>query len=397
MACFDPRPASVSLHAIALRFTLASVLLPGILPAASCLPRPDYVERPSAWNDTTPAAFASLRPLFRAQAEEHSDLDHAGLAVFSAEGELLFADFPGRYNETHVIPVASASKWISAAILLRLVDRGALSLQTRTSALLTDSDGNPWSGPAGAITLEQALAFQTGFPRKHGCTRDPDLTLLECARQIYADGLEHEPDSGFAYGNTHMHVAAAMALAADPQKRNWDELFEDEFRKPFQANPASAYYARPWPRPERGDNPLIAGGLHVSLADYAKFLQMIARRGRLPEELGGGKYLSDRLIDSMLRSRLAPGDKVYFSATERFGHGDYEYALGNWVERKAGASSLRNSSPGLFGFYPWLVRDANGRTRYFAIFGGYHGLFGTGRAVRIVDALRPEIEERLAP
>jgi CubicO group peptidase (beta-lactamase class C family) len=71
-----------------------------------------------------------------------------GLAVEIAtpDGVVYSRSRGGFTNSTRAL-VASASKWVTATVLLRLVDQGVLSLDEKMSGVLEDRYGVPWSGP----------------------------------------------------------------------------------------------------------------------------------------------------------------------------------------------------------------------------------------------------------
>ncbi len=357
----------------------------------ACSTAPDYPPVSSEYGEgrAFDARWESLRPIFREAAQRHSE--DVGLLVFRSDGTLLFADFPGNLSENHAIPVASASKWISAAVMLRLVDRGVISLDAKASKFLKDDiSGKAWAGPAGNITLRHTLSFQTGLFRDADCQGNTDLSLGQCVQEIYAQyqaqGLDHPVGTVFDYGGTHMTVGGRMAERASG--KSWHELYDTEFRDFFAVEAESVYYTKVWPsRVKSSTNARIAGGLSISMHDYAQFLHAVANEGRARD---GRRYLSARLVREMLRDHVEGGDTIGYSPADRLGRDAYHYALGNWVERENGRV-VRNSSPGLFGYYPWIDHEYG----YYAVFGAYLGLRGSPKAYEIVETVRPAIQERM--
>jgi len=59
------------------------------------------------------------------------------LEVMTPAGVVYSRSFGG-FSSSSLVPVASASKWVSASVFLRLVERGVLSLERKPKALLVD-------------------------------------------------------------------------------------------------------------------------------------------------------------------------------------------------------------------------------------------------------------------
>ena len=136
-----------------------------------------------------------------------------------------------------LFPIASASKWLSAMIVMRLVEEGVLSLSDNPQDYLsfwTESADDARS----RITLAHLLSFTSGFEGSTGlgaqegvaCIEDAETTIEACAEAIFASGLKedggyfaYEPGTTFYYGPIHLHIAAAMAVSATGLR--WNQLF----------------------------------------------------------------------------------------------------------------------------------------------------------------------------
>src|ERR1051325_3457404 len=82
-------------------------------------------------------------------------LAQAGLANGSLlvlhNGEKLYEQYAGIYNANTVRPIASASKWLSAVVILSLVDDGLLSLDDPVSKYFPTN----FTGVKGTMTIRQ--------------------------------------------------------------------------------------------------------------------------------------------------------------------------------------------------------------------------------------------------
>ena len=249
--------------------------------------------------------------------------------------------------------IASASKWMASAVIMRLVERGELSLEDHPQDYISWWTSDP-EDPRSKITLAQLLSFTSGFggsPLEVTCVNRTRLTFEECGKEMYDEYfLYNEPGKTFYYGPVHMHFAAMMAEGATG--KSWNELFVEEVVTPLGMG-ARTHYAIAGP-----EHPRIAGGIESSGEDYAKFLQAIL----------AGTYLSAS-IDA-ISTDYTPSDSVTLAHTPLTDAGfEWHYGLGLWRECASDTFTngcnehIRISSPGAYGFYPWLDR----RHEYWAV------------------------------
>lgn len=270
-----------------------------------------------------------------------------GLAVYDRAGTKVFERMYGDFAPDRRVAIASASKMVSGVVLFRLVDEGRLSLDSTTGRVLG------WRGEKGAITLRHLLSFTSGLRREDVCTVLPQLTLAACVEMIERDPVEAPAGTLFDYGSTHLAVAGRMAEVATGE--SWADLFASRLREPLGIGTDAQYYATPR-NPVPTENPLLAGGLRMTMDEYARVLRLVFDKG-----VFDGK----RLVDAALFDAQAV--MPYPRAT--VGHSpwpDGRYGLTAWLEcatPETGCAAL--SSPGAFGFTPFLDRDAG----YYAVLG----------------------------
>jgi len=324
-------------------------------------------------------AFSSVERTAR-EAFAQQGLSGMGLSIYDAHGNKVFEQMYGDFSADRRIPIASASKLVAGLTILRLVDQGKLSLDATTGRVLG------WKGAQGAITLEQLLSFTSGLPPRDSCTLRPGITLAECASSLSKLKLVAPPGSRFDYGNTHLHVAGRMAEVATG--KSWDAIFGSQLRAPLGLAPQAIFYT--WPRrPEGTTNPLLAGGLQMTMHEYAKVLDLEYHRG---------VYRGQRLIGDALFTRQAtepyPDAVIGDTPVGHIGL-NYHYGLANWLECAPPAVDCPvQSSPGAFGFTPWVDRTGG----YYAILGMDVGGRRTGVvkfSVLLAQQLRPLIREAI--
>lgn len=300
---------------------------------------------------STPGALTAeeLQPLIEKFIKLH-EVNELSVQIFNFNHKNCYNySIDKKYNDKP-IPVASASKWISSSIILRLVDRKILSLDDTTGKWLG------WDGEKGKITIRELLSFTSGLVSEHFCVLQPFNTLKDCTEKIYQKSPANPPKNTFDYGSTHMTVAARMAEIAT--KLPWEKLVYNEFVLPLGLKKETIYYT--WPKKYAGNNPLIGAGLVISTNDYLKFLKMIADDGKF----NGKTYLSTDILKTQ-RSRVFNAMTVIKNSPQRNPNTPYEYALGLWRECTPNQCDdrLRISSAGSFGFYPWVDFDK----KYYAI------------------------------
>jgi CubicO group peptidase (beta-lactamase class C family) len=272
-----------------------------------------------------------------------------GLAIYDAQGVKRFERMYGDFAADRRIAVASASKLVAGLTIMRLVSQGFLSLDSTTGQVLG------WTGPQGAITLRQLLSFTSGMEREAPCTLLPDVALADCVVQISQMPLLAAPGTRYDYGSTHLHVAARMAEVATGA--SWNDVFDAQIRTPLGLGPDLAFYTAP--RMALGTtNPLIAGGLRATMNEYARMLALDFQRGVHQ----GNRLIDDALFDAQA-SEPYP-DAVIGNSPFAAIALNFHYGLTAWLECPPPAVNCPViSSPGAFGFTPWLDRASG----YYAI------------------------------
>lgn len=331
-----------------------------------------------------PAAWTGVDRL-AADAFQHGDVEGMTLLVFDRDDHKVFERSYGRFSADHRVAVASASKLVAATVILRVVAQGKLRLDSTTGEVLH------WPEARGAITLRHLLSLTSGLAPNHRCINNPWITLAECVDRIRDDpaAVVAPPGTRFDYGSTHLHVAARMAEVATG--KTWDALFDEQLRVPLGLPPEVTFYTLP----VIGNgtrNPRIAGGLVASANEYAPLLAIAFHRGTYR----GTQWAPAELFDAQAVAPY-PNATIGFSPVTALGV-DYRYGLGAWLECTTPASGCSTlSSPGAFGWTPWLDREAG----YYAVLAMYRRGRGTGEdgvvafSVRLAQALKPEIRRAL--
>jgi len=281
-------------------------------------------------------------------------------------GQLLYRVDQGDIAAKAQLPVASASKWMTAALVMSVIDEGKLSLDEPIGKRLPG-----FTGEAGTITLRQILSFTSGQGGLRGLVdvrQDPGISLAESARQLAAIPLQDKPGSVFKYGSPALQIAGALVEQATGE--SWSHLFEERIAGPL----GMAHTV--WSDPLRLQmpsamvhNPNLQGGVITTADDYAKFLTMLAAGGSYQ----GHRVLSASAVATMETAQTCGVPKGFVPPGEA--GTNLEYALGNWCEKvDADGSCQVVSSPGALGTYPWIDRKT-----------GLYGIFFMRRRLPLVE------------
>ena len=272
-----------------------------------------------------------------------AQLPGASLLVLQ-DGKLVEQNAVGTYDLSTKVPIASASKWLTGATIMTLVEDGLIDLDEPISTYLPDT-----TGPSAAITMRQLLSFTSGleFDEKIPCYNDPTTTLAACNAEILKLPLLGKPGTGYRYTGTHLHVAAGVVEAVTHQ--TYEQVFQERIAKPLGMTETTFVNAlRAAASPD--GHPLPAGSGMSTLGDYGRFMEMLVHDGVAPD---GTQILLPATIAEMGTNQIADADFVSASANRKANK--TPYGLAHWLDMvDADGHAMLESSPGAFGFRPWF-------------------------------------------
>jgi CubicO group peptidase (beta-lactamase class C family) len=228
---------------------------------------------------------------------------------------------PDRARPGDLWHLGSDGKAMTATLVARLVERGVLSWDAKLAELLPDLA--PMMNPEVAqATLQDLVSHRSGL------AENGDETFLlgfyDDHRPLPAQRLDYlkqalaappaVPRGRFNYSNTAFIAAAAIAERATG--RSYEELMRREVFRPLgmrtaefgptpPGEPAGHEGGKPVTGP-RGDNPAMfapAGGMHMSLADWARFCL-----DQMAGEDGHGRLLRAETYRLLHTPRPSDGD-----------------------------------------------------------------------------------------
>lgn len=265
----------------------------------------------------------------------------ASVIIFK-DNQVVFQKYYGNDGEQTVTYIASAGKWLGAAVIAAVVDEGKLSWNDPVRKWIpafTDLKGD--------ATLRQLLSHTSGYPDYQPKSHHPDdyHTCQESVDSLLALPADTVPGALFHYGGLAMQVAGRMAELATG--KDWETLFQEKIAEPLHLSLTHFTPVDP------GHTPMIAGGARASLSDYANFLNMMANNGLFEGKCVLSMQAIEELQNDQIGRANVPPDPfpLYARASKHRGI----YGLGEWREElDAHGKPLLLSSPSWAGTYPWI-------------------------------------------
>jgi len=245
------------------------------------------------------------------------------------------------YTMTTRQPVASCSKWLSAALVMTFVDEGKLKL--------TDTVGK-WlpilsQHGKGAITIDECLSHCTAIKAESLRESLQEMkninSMDEAIEKIASLPMEGEPGKVFHYSNVGLQIAGA--LMEKISGKDFETLFTERIAKPLGMKNTDF---------GKGKVALPAGGAQSTPEDYLNFLTMILNKG----SFNGKRILKESSVTQMQVNRVDEDVRIAYSPAEA---GNWGYGYGEWVMETTPENrpSKAVSSPGLFGSFPWVDNE----------------------------------------
>jgi len=213
------------------------------------------------------------------------------------------------YTANSLMSIASASKWLY----------GSYVAQRRAGALTTEDD--------------KFLNFQSGYTNLLEC--QPDQTVAQCDAYQGNGDYTAANDGRFFYNGGHMEKHAVLLGLGDMN----NAMLSAEMRSQLGADVVLGY-----------SQPQLAGGAYLTPSAYALVLRkMLTGQLRMGSMLGAHPVCTNPLTCATAVIGPIPLAE------------SWHYSIGHWVEDDPAVGDGAFSSPGAFGFYPWI--DAS-RTYY---------------------------------
>lgn len=273
-----------------------------------------------------------------AQVQQNQKLLAGNVVAMVWTDTLVYKRELGDFDSKTAAPIASASKWLTAALVMMFVDEGKISLDDKVSKYIPDFE----LYAKDFITIRNCLSHYTGVKVETGLramfARKKFNSLKEEAESYAKSEIQANAGTEFRYSNVGLNTAAAVLEIVT--KKKFDMLIKQKLLNPLGMRKTSFSTLD-------GSVPNPSGGAISTADDYMHFLQMLLNNGKYH----GNQILSEASVKEMRKMHTIPEQIKYApKAGEGFG-----YALGSWVLEE-GKDNVANvlSSPGLFGTWPMV-------------------------------------------
>ena len=267
------------------------------------------------------------------------------------------------YVRTTAMPIASASKWIYGAYV------------AETQAVF---QAGTWRIPAADVPF---LNFISGYnDMSDGCdalaTGIADPTVQDCLDQPgtlpgTTSATRINADVGrFYYNSGHLEVFHGGADATIATVMNG----ADDDDTALAAKVTTAFAARNVQVELTYFTPILAGGITTTAGDYAAFLQgMIRSENPLlmsyllnPTDSDPAAVCTNRFDPTCTTAVYSPAQGVE----------SWHYGIAHWIEDDPTNGDGSYSSPGAYGFYPWIDASKD-----------YYGIVARANTIHVPDSI----------
>ncbi|MBS1932393.1 MAG: beta-lactamase family protein [Bacteroidetes bacterium] len=270
--------------------------------------------------------------------EHRGDLGGNVAALIWKDGKIIYQEQIGNMDTNKITPIASCSKWLTAALAMTFVDEGKISLEDSIGKFLPlfSQYGK------GHIKIKHCLSHTTGIESE-------PLNLFTILHENSYSSLETQvddiarkkkliatPGTEFRYSNIGLSIVARILEVIS--NKSFEELFQERIAIPLGMTNTSF-----------GKGKLVSpsGGARSTADDYMHFLVMILNNGNYD----GKQIISETSIQKMQEAQtILTAIKYAPKGAEGF-----NYALGEWVqEADKNGKSIVLTSPGFFGTWPYV-------------------------------------------
>jgi CubicO group peptidase (beta-lactamase class C family) len=249
----------------------------------------------------------------------------------------------------------SATKTISAAVIMSLVDQSAqpFSLDTRVSDYIPQ-----FAGLKQPITIRQAFSHTSNL-RSSNAINNPSLTMQQAAIEIASDPVRCfqgacGTGTSFSYGGTSMQVAGAVAeivAGASGGPVSWNTIFQQRIAGPLQWTLTNYYFSS-------AANPLIGGGCESNAPEFARLMEMIRRDGEVRINGQDVRVLSPASARAIVTRQTPKGIPIANTPFIDPPTDGADYGVGMWLgERDADGDIQWCIAAGARGFSSWIDFD----------------------------------------
>ncbi len=245
-----------------------------------------------------------------------SELGTHFACILVKDGKVIFRKVADDFEVQDITSIGSISQWLTAALILNLVDEGKISLDDKISKYLPifETYGKKY------ITVRQCLSHQVGIEYPKSVSKLFDKAkYASLEEEVNAFASKHEisynPGTSFSYNNVGIDIAARIAEIVT--KKSFDPLITEKILKPINMRNTS-FSAKDKVNP--------SFSAYSTTYDMNNFLQMMLNKGMF----NGKRILSEKAIADM--ETLQMDNSFMKNAPAPFA--GFTYGLGEWILSK---------------------------------------------------------------
>jgi CubicO group peptidase (beta-lactamase class C family) len=253
-------------------------------------------------------------------------------------------------NAKTQLSLASASKWMTAALVMTFVEQGKIKLEDPVVKYIPEFA----KYMKNYVTIRMCLTNVTGIENEKGLARifqrKKYTSLEDEVNAIASKEISNNPGVEVHYGNLGPRIAGRVLEVVG--KKPFDRLMQERIIRPLKLHSTS------FTDDEGGATDPAAGGKSSAL-DYINFLAMLLNKGTFE----GKKVLSDTSITEIEKIQFASLPVKYIPKTVEGMH----FGLGCWFqEEDASGNGTVICCPSFFGIWPYIDKCRNYAAVIFA-------------------------------
>lgn len=286
-----------------------------------------------------PEMQAALSGVDDLLARNQKALGGAVVALVYKDDKIVYKKEIGEdFNAKTQAPLAGSSQWLTAALIMTLVDEGKISLDDPVTKYI----------PVFSTYSKKYITIRNCLTHTHGIEADAGLkgllakkkyaTLEDEATAFAKREIERNPGEEFFYSGIGFNIAARIAEIVT--KKGFDRLIQERILRPLKMRQTN--FGQDF---DKAIDP-SAGGV-TSANDYINFLAMILNKGVFE----GKRILSEKSLEEMEKMQTGQAVIRYMpKVTEGL-----DYGFGEWIfEKDATGKATVVGCPGLYGAWPYV-------------------------------------------
>lgn len=278
--------------------------------------------------DPSPYKYRNRLDFYNFLRSHSKDYDNNLMVYIGRRDTTEFCFRMGQYNADTRLPIMSASKAVTAAVIMSIVESGKLTLDDKVSKYVPSFNNEKKD-----ITLRQLMSHTSGILVESRFDSRSDLTLAQNVDSIaLRTQLLFAPGKQAQYGSVAYAVVARVAEVVE--KKTWAQIFQERIGS--KCGMKDVVYS-----PGHPLNPEPGYGIECSMNEYLRFLTMIYNKGTY----NGVRVLKAESIAIMEQDNSNKVDPTY-------GLGVFRYEIQNGVSTEVACLSAR-------GVHAWVNRSKN--------------------------------------